>query len=181
MFMWWNKIIKGHFSVIHVLFVTLILFSNCSQKMGDEGRIRPLEPIEDEVPSARRPPPGTVSRTNFNDRSVTFTGKDESGVFAREFPIAVNDSLVGLGKKEYQIFCALCHGESGDGNGRVVRHGFTRPRPFQTQRPPGYFFYTITKGTGDMQLFGDVLNEEERWAVAAYIRNGLNSKKESAQ
>lgn len=149
--------------------------------MGDEGRIRPMEPIEDNISSARRPVPGTVSRTNLNNGSVYFTGTDESGTFAQKFPLAVDSSLIKLGNKEYHIFCVVCHGQNGEGNGQVVRHGFTNPGPYPAQMAPGFFFYTMTNGAGDMDKYRDVLNEKERWAVAAYIKNGLLSKKELTQ
>jgi mono/diheme cytochrome c family protein len=125
---------------------------------------------------------GRASRPLPED-TVPFGGKlsDElretgrvGGVLSDRFPFPVTAEILDRGQQRYQIFCSVCHGSLGDGNGMVVQRGFQRPPSFHTDRlrqaPAGHFFEVITNGSGAMYDYRARVTPEDRWAIAAYIR-----------
>jgi len=103
-----------------------------------------------------------------------YTGKTADGDWVRGFPIAVTYDLVELGQQKYTIFCQPCHGQTGDGNGITKQYGMAATPTFHDARlrdmADGEIFNTITHGKNLMGAYGMKLNEEERWAVIAYLR-----------
>lgn len=101
----------------------------------------------------------------------------ENGRLVEEFPIPVTAELIARGQERYGIFCTHCHGNVGNGQGMIAQRGFTLARPIPTyhtdrlrEMPVGHFFDVITNGFGTMYQFADRIPEEDRWAIAAYIR-----------
>jgi mono/diheme cytochrome c family protein len=90
------------------------------------------------------------------------------------FPIPVTREVVRRGKERYEIFCSVCHGLTGNGDGMVVRRGFRRAASFNDDRlrqaPVGHFFDAITNGWGAMPSYAPQIPPEDRWAIVAYIR-----------
>lgn len=88
------------------------------------------------------------------------------------------------GRRVYRAACLPCHGERGDGNSPAARFLSPRPRDFTvgtfkfrstpTGAPPTDqdLFRTITQGIPGtmMPAWGEILSEEERWAVIAYLK-----------
>ena len=90
------------------------------------------------------------------------------------FPIAVTKDTVTRGKQRYEIFCSVCHGLTGNGDGMIVRRGFRRAASFNDDRlrqaPVGHFFDAISNGWGAMPSYAPQIPTEDRWAIIAYIR-----------
>jgi DMSO reductase family type II enzyme heme b subunit len=89
------------------------------------------------------------------------------------------------GEEVYQKRCSQCHGVSGAADGPAATRGFPRPRPFANNTmfkirttPVGALptdddlFNIISRGLGGttMPPF-DVLPEQDRWDVVAYIKS----------
>jgi hypothetical protein len=78
------------------------------------------------------------------------------------------------GQERFQIYCALCHGATGYGDGMIVRRGFRRPPSFHDDRlrgePLGHFFDVITNGWGAMASYADAVPPDDRWRIIAYLR-----------
>lgn len=78
------------------------------------------------------------------------------------------------GRNRYDIYCAPCHGPTGDGNGYVTLRGFPRPPTYHSDRlravPDAYLFDVITRGYGVMYPYADRLAPQDRWAVVGYLR-----------
>ncbi len=98
-----------------------------------------------------------------------------------EFPLEVDASLIALGKTKFEIYCSVCHGYAGDGDGLVHRRaeqlqqGYWLPPtsvhdPRIQAQPIGNIFYTISNGKGKMAGYGTVLSPKERWAIVSYVR-----------
>ena len=91
-----------------------------------------------------------------------------------EFPIPVTKELIDRGESRYNIYCIVCHGPVGNGDGMIVRRGFSAPPTYHDDRlrnaPVGHFFDVITNGWGKMNSYAYVLPAADRWAVVAYIR-----------
>ncbi|HEV2296260.1 MAG TPA: quinol:electron acceptor oxidoreductase subunit ActD [Tepidisphaeraceae bacterium] len=144
-------------------------------KMDDFGRITPMESSEAfaDGTSARPLVEGTVARGDLRLDPHLYTGKVD-GKDADTFPFPITRLRLETGRQQYQINCAHCHNATGDGNGMIVRRGFTRPPSFHEERlrnaPVGHFYDVITNGWGAMYSHNDRVTVEDRWAIAAYIR-----------
>lgn len=103
-----------------------------------------------------------------------YSGKDVTGAYIKDFPIAVDEELMKLGQHKYAVTCIVCHGESGDGNGITKSYGMIATVSYHDERirtmPIGEIFNTITHGKGQMNTYADKLSPYERWAVIAYVR-----------
>lgn len=109
-------------------------------------------------------------------------------IYLERMPVAVNEELLALGQKKFEIFCIVCHGGTGMGDGLVgVRWSYPLPswHTEQYQRggekgQDGYFFHVIRNGVPNvgesapyplkMQSYASKLSERESWAIIAYIR-----------
>ncbi|MSU48584.1 MAG: cytochrome c [Opitutus sp.] len=127
---------------------------------------------------ADRTPPLRTVRADLplRDDDHLYAGKDASGAFVTGFPaaLAVDLKFLGRGRDRFQIYCAPCHGASGDGNGITRRYGMgataTYHDPRLREMPDGEIFNTITNGKNTMLPYADKLTPEDRWAVVAYVR-----------
>jgi mono/diheme cytochrome c family protein len=154
----------------------------------DEDAINPMAARQPRVnaysPSAfyddglgmRHPPAGTVPRERVIGNPGLTTGKQATAqgtAVLTTFPIRVDDTLIRIGQKRYNVICGTCHGPLGDGDSIVGRQMALRPPPSlvdYASRPVGYLFEVITKGHGLMANYAAELTVAERWAVVAYVR-----------
>jgi mono/diheme cytochrome c family protein len=92
----------------------------------------------------------------------------------KEFPFPVTKEVLDRGQERYQIYCSMCHGLTGYGDGMIVRRGFRRPPSYHDDRlrnePVGHFFDVITNGWGAMPDYSAQIPPEDRWAIIAYLR-----------
>ncbi|MFC2443404.1 MAG: c-type cytochrome [Capnocytophaga ochracea] len=75
------------------------------------------------------------------------------------------------GKKLYGIYCALCHGEKGDGKGILVQREKILGVPNYKSREltEGSIYHVLYYGRNTMPAFANQLSEKERWQVAMYV------------
>src|SRR5437016_6077979 len=64
---------------------------------------------------------GTVSATTPVDNDRFYQGKDEAGVFIKDFPVALTRDLLLRGQDRFNIYCAPCHSRTGTDPGIVVQ------------------------------------------------------------
>jgi mono/diheme cytochrome c family protein len=92
------------------------------------------------------------------------------------FPFPITKDDLNRGQERYQIFCSVCHGATGNGDGMVARRGFNKPAPASyhqdrlRQAPVGHFFDVMTNGWGAMPSYASQIPVEDRWRIIAYIR-----------
>ena len=115
----------------------------------------------------------TVARGHLEEDRVFYTGKSGTNLVTH-LPVALSRELLERGRERYEIYCAVCHGRTGEGNGMVVQRGFPVPPSYQIDRlreaPLGHFFDVITQGYGVMYSYAERVEPADRWAIAAYIR-----------
>jgi hypothetical protein len=103
-----------------------------------------------------------------------YTGKTAEGAFFQGFPFPVTNEVLTLGQEKFRIYCSVCHGLAGDGNGVTKQYGMVATVSYHDDRlremPEGEIFNTITYGKNTMLGYADKLAPEERWAVVAYVR-----------
>ena len=96
-------------------------------------------------------------------------------------PYPITADGLARGKELYVIYCGICHGEKGDGNGYLVSSENTnskypaQPADFLSDdlanSSNGRFYHAIMYGKNVMGSFTDKLSYEERWQVIHYIRS----------
>jgi len=74
-------------------------------------------------------------------------------------------------KELYTVYCAICHGDSGDGKGNlVVKEKFLGVPSYKDREiTDGSVFHVITYGLNSMGSHANQLSQEERWVVADYV------------
>ncbi len=156
----------------------------------DYGLVKDVEHKElKSTQSARLPVEGTipfVKDESMIDIFMPFNygeGEDEriragNEVFIPDYYI--KDSIVAAsnvteGKRLYGFYCTHCHGAKGEADGKVVSASgdLIVPQAYNAtlkDRSLGSIFHTITFGKNAMGPHGSMLNKDERWKVAMYVR-----------
>lgn len=153
--------------------------------------------------SARQPIEGTIPRGYLRTDTALFTGKKNKSLTnisatpsatpagpqpsanaplgqnsypddVDTFPFPITQETVVRGQQRYDIFCSVCHGKTGHGDGMIVRRGFRRAASFHDDRlrtaPVGHFFDAITNGWGAMPSYAPQIPVQDRWAIISYVR-----------
>ena len=156
-----------------------VLGVGCNLEMRDNSRLKPYEqtPVFADGRSSRPLVPGTVAhRPEVTDpNSALLTGFNPDGQPTADLPVPGTAELLAEGRKQFEIYCAICHGTDGAGKGVIVRRGFPPPPSYHIERlrraPVGHIYDVITNGYGVMYSYADrIQTPEKRWAVAAYVR-----------
>lgn len=156
--------------------VALTLAAGCRQDMHDQPKYKPYAESDffADGQSARLPVKGTVPIGGLHEDRVLTTGIDAAGTFVADLPVPLTRGLLDRGREQYGVFCAPCHGLTGDGKGMIVQRGFKPPSSYHIDRlraqPIGYFFDVMTNGFGQMSSYAGQVPADDRWAIAAYIR-----------
>ena len=133
---------------------------------------------------ARPTVPGTVARGHLKEDALFYTGKI-NGKDSEIFPFPVTRAVLERGRERFDVYCALCHGRTGLGDGMIVQRGFPHPPSYHTddfrKMPVGHYFDVMTNGFGAMYSAADRVSVQDRWAIAAYIRVLQASRRASIQ
>ena len=166
----------------------LLLLAGCSQEMAEHAGYKPLRKNEffADKRASRPIVAGTVARGQLRIDTALYEGRDESGKDVHEFPFEMTKDVLARGRQRYEIFCSVCHGMTGQGDGRVVERGFTRPPSYSIDFsrsaklqgkeiklidvPVGHIFGVITRGYGAMPDLHEQIPVRDRWAIVGYVR-----------
>ncbi|HLR90409.1 MAG TPA: c-type cytochrome [Balneolaceae bacterium] len=133
-------------------------------------------PFFDDNMAMRLPVEGTVARGNLRLESDIYEGVDENGEFVTEIPFELTRDFLYRGQDRYDVYCQVCHGGIGNGQGVIMTGGYgyvpapTFHRPESYNMPDGEFYSAITHGIRTMPSYASQINVEDRWAIVAYIR-----------
>jgi cytochrome c553 len=132
---------------------------------------------------AMRPPVvGAVPQDRFEEDESVATGvlSDATGYVMTIPEVVVARSRGGMGpmvqrgRERFDIYCATCHGRTGDGASLVARAGFPKLPKLDDARvctmPDGQLYATIANGVRNMPPYAAQLDVDDRWAVVAYVR-----------
>jgi mono/diheme cytochrome c family protein len=169
------------------------MLTGCQQEMAEQPSYRPLEEsafFPDER-SARPLAAGTVPRGPLQVADPLYSGLSARPAstpqeYTSALPFSLTEDVLRRGQDRFEIFCAVCHGADGQGNGKIVQRGYTRPPNYITDMsrgfehrgirirlrdvPIGYIFEVISKGYGAMPDYETQVPPQDRWAIAAYVR-----------
>ncbi|SMP75498.1 c-type cytochrome [Novosphingobium panipatense] len=140
------------------------LLSACDLSMADQPRAddQEMATLWPGGPPRQAMPMGTVA--------LDEPARDD----ALRHPPALTAALLDRGQERYAIYCSVCHGARGEGDGPVVRRGFPPPPSYQDPRlkaaAPRYIVDVITHGHGIMYSYADRIEPADRWAIAAYVK-----------
>ena len=147
----------GRLIAAGALALGLLLLGGCDRMAKQakdksyDARDRPSEAV------AAGPVAGTVARETID-----------------EAPPRLDLALLARGRERFDIFCAPCHGRTGEGKGMIVQRGFPQPPSYHSDRlraaSEQHFYDVISKGTGAMFAYGSRIAPRDRWAIVAYIR-----------
>ena len=153
----------------------LLAALGCRQDMHDQPKFKPLAQNDfyADQRAARPAVAGTIARGQLRDDSPLYTGKAD-GKFVELLPVPLTAALLDRGRERFTIYCTPCHGQTGRGDGMVVRRGYRRPVSFHTDRlrgeRVGYYYDVMTNGFGAMPDYATQISVKDRWAIAAYVR-----------
>ena len=89
-------------------------------------------------------------------------------------PFEISPAVMGRGQQRFGIYCAVCHGATGAGNGMAQRFGLNTVQSLLQDRirvmADGEIFNTISHGKNTMLGYGDRIQVIDRWAIIAYLR-----------
>lgn len=127
--------------------------------------------------------PGAVAVNGVQTDTYLNTGLVD-GATVDVMPFEVTRAVLERGQAQFNIYCAVCHGQAGNGQSAVAEMGGIIPANFHQARlrtaKVSHFFVIITNGVyrGDpnndgyqsMYSYASRISVEDRWAIAAYIR-----------
>lgn len=119
--------------------------------------------------SVMMPPENTIARGH---KPYRIESPDEADKKLKN-PLPMNRLTLERGREIYNIYCAVCHGTRGLGDGPVV-DPFPIPKSLHSEDMlrwgDGHLFHVITAGQGIMPSYAQQVQPEDRWAVIHYIR-----------
>ncbi len=147
-----------------------------SQDMMNQPSVKPQEGAPKPFP--RHSVPVTGIPTQYNNREET---KEIAN------PIQVSEESLKQGRALFRIYCAACHGLTGQADSPVADKIGAIPLTddyVQKQLTEGWLFGTITFGSAIMPAYGaprktetqvgsNSLSVKERWHVVNYVKHGL--------
>jgi mono/diheme cytochrome c family protein len=193
-------------ALLFLLFTFAFFLSSCRRDMQDQPKVIAYRqnPFFRDGASARPPVEGTVPRGYLRADREYYLGKkanpgpppatasilpagpqapgsppSSTALYPDDvetFPFPITRDDLNRGQERYEIFCSVCHGATGNGDGMITRRGFNKPAPASyhqdrlRQAPVGHFFDVMTNGWGAMPSFASQIPVDDRWKIIAYIR-----------
>ena len=195
-----NSIFLNLKTAVYGLLISAVCLAaiGCRYDMQDQPRYKAYKSSDffSDDKAMRDLPDGTVARGQLRDNKALYTGKKENADpnaqvetttdangntlvssfpnDVTEFPVPITKELLDRGEQRYKVFCIVCHGPTGAGDGMVVRRGYPQPPTYHDDRlrnaPVGHFFDVMTNGWGKMNSYASQIPVADRWAIVAYVR-----------
>lgn len=123
---------------------------------------------------AMTPPANTINRGwlpyNFEN---TPEGKELARLNTSPLDSMAVEENLAVGGQLYTIYCAICHGDKGKGQGTLVKREKILGVPSYDDAARnitiGTTFHTIQYGLNSMGSYASQMNTEEMWQVSEYV------------
>lgn len=121
--------------LVCAVFCLALLVTSCTMTMRDQPRVDPYEPnaFFPKDQSAMLPVEDTVPYGQADVDDAFYTGQVD-GQYVTDFPFEISKDDLERGQQRYDIYCAPCHGYTGNGDGMIVQRGFKEPPSFNQDR-----------------------------------------------
>jgi mono/diheme cytochrome c family protein len=149
---------------------------NLNMDYQEKFQAQEYNPLFEDKAAMRKPVSGTVARGLLKEDTEFFTGRTEDGEYVERVPIAVDRALVERGQERYNIYCSVCHGQAGSGQGIIMRgnYGYTPASSYHVERlrqvTDGYLYDVVANGVRNMPGYAQQIPVRDRWAIVTYIR-----------
>lgn len=171
---------------IGILFGLVVFMASCKDDNSPNYQYFPnmYEPVGyetyqevDFLPSnmeAMQPVEGTIPRGYFPYEFLNdIEGKEQARLATSPLDSLMKEDNLAEGMQLYTIYCAICHGDKGDGQGQLVKRekilgvpSYDDPARNITE---GSTYHVIYYGLNSMGSYAGQLNHEERWKVSEYV------------
>jgi mono/diheme cytochrome c family protein len=142
-----------------------------------------INPLFADSLSARTPVSGTITQGEWPHQgsivnALPYARKNSPEEYAAaaadKSPLDSSAIHAIQGKAIYEKMCMHCHGEKGEGDGKLIGTGKFPPPPAYNgplkALEEGKMFFTITYGKGLMGAHASQLSKEDRWKVIRYVQ-----------
>jgi mono/diheme cytochrome c family protein len=146
------------------------------QNMMDQPSIKSQDwvPADGDKEQMLMPPAHTISRGH-----PPYPYADDPGGAEKQVnPFAGNSSpeVMAVGHKYFDIYCSICHGKTGAGDGNVAVKMAVKPRNLLGADAKSYtdgrIFHAISAGRGVMRPYiSQIPDPEIRWKIVTYVRS----------
>lgn len=147
------------------------------QDMMDQTSIKSQDwdPNKGDKVQMRMPPEGTVPR-GFTPYKYATDPEGAEKNLANPYAGDMSADMMERGKKHFTIYCAVCHGPSGTGDGPVRDKMPVKPPSLLSDKVRNYkdgrIFHIMTAGQGVMLSYASQITDpNNRWAVVNYVRH----------
>lgn len=163
-------------------------------KDGRASRLPVIDPVAMDASGKPAVRPIVVAQGSLENPALA--SKDAAGNWVKANPLPLDHkftvlgkqvSVIDRGRERFGIYCAVCHGLSGQGGNGPTGHGLVGRRwpaaipnfHFQpgegkdnrvANLSDGEYFDVITNGKGTMPAYGARMPVEDRWAIVHYVR-----------
>lgn len=129
------------------------------------------------------PPAGTIPRGQLPLRyEATPEDAERAGrelenpfSYAAAADTVVADEMLARGELVFGVYCQLCHGVGGEGDGTVAQRGFPTPPSLLASNArnltDGRLFHIVTFGQGNMPGHASQIEAADRWKAALWVRH----------
>ena len=129
--------------------------------------IQAQEPVEKSIPRGWQP-------YEYED---TNEGYENAKLYLKS-PLDINEQNMSVGKELYEIYCSVCHGSKGDGQGILMKREKFLGIPSYADRDisEGSIYHVLMYGINLMGSHAGQVNDKERWQISQYVlklRNDL--------
>ena len=93
-------------------------------------------------------------------------------------PVARTTDTLEQGAWLYDVYCAVCHGDTGQGDGTIASHFRRMPNlsaPHIRNYTDGWIYSIIREGGFNMPPFAQSMNVNERWALVHFVKTFQSS------
>ncbi|WP_405380391.1 c-type cytochrome [Maribacter sp. LLG6340-A2] len=174
------------FKSIILVFVLVVLATSCHDKSVRNYQYMPnmYESVGYETygeaailpnqSEALVPPANTVNRGWLPyEIENSPEGKELARLQASPLDSINSEENLAKGGQLYTIYCAICHGDKGDGQGTLVKREKILGVPSYADPvrnvTVGTTYYTIHYGLNSMGSYASQMNTEEMWQVSEYV------------
>jgi len=174
------------FAKIGMVWVAILVFLSCQDEKKPNYQYMPnmYEAVGyetyDEVyflpkgTEALTPPENTIPRGWLPyGYENTPEGKELARLQVSPLDSLQSDENLAVGKELYDIYCAICHGANGKGQGNLVKRekilGVPSYADAARNITVGTTFHTIQYGLNSMGSYASQMNTTEMWQVSEYV------------